>query len=122
MPRQFGKTDASARWPSCPKCRRKHEPGSDCPPIGVWAAKGTKATPGEAVWLKRPMPDGQWPPDIRLPRDDSFAWLVRSHCGHQGGAKLWAFYREADADQYEQIFLHDPCHYTRCKIKNNQRR
>ena len=35
MPRQFGKVDASARW-LCTECHRRHEPGSPCPPIGVW--------------------------------------------------------------------------------------
>lgn len=60
------------------------------------------------------MPDGQWPPDQRADRDDSFSWWVRSHCGHTGGARQWAFYAESDADQYEQIFRAEPCHYTRC--------
>jgi hypothetical protein len=71
------------------------------------------------------MPNGQWPPDQRLPRDDSFSWWVRSHCGHQGGAKQWAFYREADADIYEHVFRENPCRYTRCPerimIENNRR-
>lgn len=114
MPRQFGKIDASARWPACPECRRKHERGGPCAPGGVWLSNGTAARSSAAVWLVRPMPDGQWPPNQRVPRDDSFSWLVRSHCGHPGGAKLWAFYRKADADQYESIFMADPCHYTRC--------
>lgn len=122
MPRQFGKVDASARWPSCPQCRRRHESGSECPPIGQWVGQGGTSAPMGVVWLKRPMPDGQWPPDQRAPRDDSFSWWVRSHCGHEGGARQWAFYDEAVADQYEQIFRDDPCHYTHCKIKNYRRR
>lgn len=80
-------------------------------PHGVWLGRGTPARPG-VVWLKRPMPDSQWPPDQRLPRDDTFSWWVRSSCGH--GVKQWAFYREADADQYEGIFRANPCHFTRC--------
>lgn len=35
-PRQFGKVDSSATWPTCDRCRRKHMPGSVCPPLGVW--------------------------------------------------------------------------------------
>ena len=93
---------------------------------GVWLAKGTPATDTGVIWLKRPMPDGQWPPGQDRPRDDSFSWWVRSACGHDGGVKQWAFYREADADQYEQIFRADPCHYTRCPhsimIKNDGKR
>lgn len=65
------------------------------------------------------MPDGQWPPDERAPRDDSFSWLVRSHCGHTG--KLWAFYREADAVQYEWIFRANPCHYTQCQDQKRRK-
>ncbi len=67
------------------------------------------------------MPNGQWPPDQRLPRDDSFTWWVRSHCGHEGGAKQWAFYEERYADIYEQMFREDPCQWTQCKIKNEER-
>jgi hypothetical protein len=47
---------------------------------------------------------------------------VRSHCGHQGGAKQWAFYEEADVDMYEHVFRANPCRYTRCPefmIQNN---
>jgi hypothetical protein len=83
-------------------------------PKNVWLIRGTPLGDWGIKWLKRPMPDGQWPPDQRLPRDDSFSWWVRSHCGHEGGAKQWAFYREADADMYEGIFRADPCRYTRC--------
>ncbi len=72
------------------------------------------------------MPDGQWPPDQRLPRDDSYAWWVRSHCGHQGGAKQWAFYEQADAGMYERLFRDSPCWWTRCPerimIENDGRR
>lgn len=83
-------------------------------PSRVWLAKGTPATQAGVLWIKRPMPDGQWPVNQRLPRDDSFSWWVRSHCGHDGGAKQWAFYQEADADMYELIFRANPCRYTRC--------
>jgi hypothetical protein len=71
------------------------------------------------------MPDGQWPPDQRLPRDDTFSWWVRSHCGHDGGARQWAFRDEAAADMYAALFRGDPCFYTRCvdriMIENNRR-
>lgn len=91
---------------------------------GTWLSSGAPMNKSGVVWLKRPMPDGQWPPRQDLPRDDSFAWWVRSHCGHGGGARQWAFYREADADVYEQVFRADPCHYTRCPdrimIENNR--
>lgn len=94
--------------------------------VGIWLVRGDALGQYGVIWLKRPMPDGQWPIDQRLPRDDSFSWWVRSHCGHEGGAKQWAFYAEADADQYEQIFRADPCRYTRCPdrimIENDGRR
>lgn len=89
----------------------------------TWLVSGRPAGDG-TVWLKRPMPRDQWPPDSRRPRDNSFSWWVRSSCGHPGGIKQWAFYREADADQYAQIFRANPCHYTRCPqfmIKNDRR-
>jgi hypothetical protein len=89
----------------------------------TWLARGIPSRQPGVIWLKRPMPDGQWPADQRLPRDDSFSWWVRSACGHHGGVKQWAFYREADADQYELIFRDNPCHFTRCPeaimIENN---
>lgn len=89
----------------------------------TWLGKGTSSAQPGVVWLKRPMPDGQWPADQRLPRDDSFNWWIRSHCGHQGGAKQWAFYEEHYADMYEQVFRDDPCRWTRCPerilIENN---
>lgn len=92
----------------------------------TWLVRGTPATQPGLVWIKRPMPDGGWPADPKLPRDDSFSWWVRSHCGHPGGAKWWAFYEEADADMYEHIFRADPCRYTRCPdrtmIENDRRR
>lgn len=92
----------------------------------TWLAKGTPSKQPGVVWLKRPMPDGQWPADQRLPRDDSFSWWIRSTCGHDGGTRQWAFYREADADTYEWIFREDPCRYTRCAdrimIQNDGRR
>jgi hypothetical protein len=66
------------------------------------------------------MPNGQWPPDQRAPRDDSFSWLVRSHCGHEGGGKLWAFYDEKYADQYGGIFRENPCFYTRCQDRKRR--
>lgn len=81
---------------------------------GTWFARGTPAIQPGVVWLKRPMPNGQWPVDQRLPRDDSFSWWVRSTCGHQGGVKQWAFYEEKFADIYEQVFRDNPCHFTRC--------
>ncbi len=121
MPRQFGKVDGSARWPRCPECQNRHTPDGACPPSGVWLDRGGRSSPPGTVWLKRPMPNGQWPPDQRLPRDDSFTWWVRSHCGHEGGAKQWAFYEERYADIYEQMFREDPCQWTQCKIKNEER-
>jgi hypothetical protein len=30
------KVDLSVAWPICTRCRRKHMPGSVCPPLGVW--------------------------------------------------------------------------------------
>ncbi len=110
MPTRKNQRDESVNWPVCPKCGHKHHPEYDCPrrrDFGV-------------AWIKTPMPDGQWPPDQRAPRDDSFAWWVRSHCGH--AARQWAFYREADADQYEGIFRSAPCHYTRCQDQKRRRR
>lgn len=92
----------------------------------TWLAKGTSARQPGVVWLKRPMPDGQWPVDQRAPRDDSFSWWVRSHCGHEGGSRQWAFYEEGDADTYEGIFRESPCLFTRCPqstmIKNQRGR
>jgi hypothetical protein len=116
VPRQFGRRDESVKW-SCDKCRQRHKPGAPCPPTGVWAGRGTPSTQPGVVWLVRPMPDGQWPVDQRLPRDDSFSWWVRSHCGHEGGAKQWAFYSKHYADQYEWVFRDDPCRYTRCPTR-----
>lgn len=91
----------------------------------VWLARGLPAgTASGAVWLKRPMPNGQWPPDQRQPRDDSYRWWVRATCGHQGGAKQWAFYDEMCADVTGEAFRANPCWFTRCPdfmIKNEQR-
>lgn len=81
---------------------------------GNWLGTGAPVNPSGVMWLKRPMPDGQWPVNQRAPRDDSFNWWVRSHCGHQGGAKQWAFYEEMYADMYEHIFRDDPCRWTQC--------
>ena len=81
---------------------------------GTWLVRGDKSSQPGVIWLKRPMPDGQWPVDQRLPRDDSFSWWIRSACGHQGGVQQWAFYKESDADVYEWIFREDPCRWTRC--------
>lgn len=126
MPRQFGKVDTSTRWLKCQKCPCRHEPNVPCPPVGAWLIRGGPAGPPGIVWLKRPMPDGQWPPDQRLPRDDTFTWWIRSHCGHQGGTKQWAFHEERYADMYEHIFRADPCRWTRCPdrimIENDGRR
>lgn len=126
MPRQFGKIDGSASWPACPKCRRKHEAGSSCPTIGVWEHRRTPVSKAGVVWLKRPMPPDQWPPDDRAPRDPSFKWLVRSACGHPGGTKLWAFYAEADADAVGSVFATAACQLNRCPrfimIQNDGRR
>ena len=72
-------------------------------PVGEWLARGGPAAPTSVVWLIRPMPDGQWPTDMMAPRDDSFNWLVRSHCGHEGGLKLWAFYERRYAEMYEGV-------------------
>jgi hypothetical protein len=125
MPRQFGQRDVSVTWPTCPDCPHRHAPGSPCPRANGWLARGTPTQFG-VVWIKRPMPDGQWPADQRLPRDDSYSWWVRSHCGHQGGAKQWAFHEEADADTYGHLFREDPCRWTRCPerimIENDGRR
>lgn len=112
MPRQFGKRDASVGWPRCDRCPHRHEPGSACPPFR--APPGDRATAGDAIWLIAPMPAGQWPVDKNRPRDDSFSWWVRSHCGHEGGARQWAFYNRRYAVMYRQVFLDDPCRYTRC--------
>jgi hypothetical protein len=71
------------------------------------------------------MPDGQWPPDQSLPRDDSFSWWVRCACGHQGGVRQWAFSTEYGADLCERSFREGPCVWTRCPeyvIQTNQRR
>ena len=110
MPSRSSKPDESVHWPVCSKCGHKHRPDADCPQRRDFGV----------VWLIRPMPDGQWPPDECAPRDDSFSWLVRSHCGHIG--KLWAFYEKADAQQYEGIFRAAPCHYTRCQDRKRRRR
>lgn len=67
---------------------------------------------GGTVWLKRPMPDGQWPVDQSLPRDDSFSWWVRSACGHTGGGRQWAFTEERYADMYALVFYADPCRWS----------
>jgi len=123
VPRQFGKIDGSTTW-ACDRCPHKHEPGSRCPPAGVWLVRGGPVGRLGVVWLKRLMPDGQWPVNQRLPRDDSFSLLVRSHCGHQGGARQWAFYEERYADLYGHLFRSNPCWYTRCPdfmIQNDKR-
>jgi hypothetical protein len=124
MPRQFGKQDISTGWPTCPNCPHRHQPDVRCPVTGVWLVRGTATGRPGVVWIKKPMPDGQWPPGLRAPRDDSFSWWVRSHCGHQGGAKQWAFYDESYADMYEHLFRDDPCWWTECpdfKIKKDRR-
>lgn len=89
-------------------------------PVGRWFARDTPVAATGVVWLIRPMPDGQWPPEQNAPRDDSFSWWVRSSCGHPGGLKHWAFYHRRDAEAYEQVFREDPCRWTRCKIKNEE--
>lgn len=66
------------------------------------------------------MPKGLWPP-FDGPQDDSYSWWVRSHCGHDGGARQWAFYDERSADQVAEAFVSNPCLLTRCPefmIKN----
>lgn len=90
-------------------------------PSGVWLGKGTPSAPRGVTWLVRPMPDGQWPPEHHAPRDDSFSWWVRSSCGHQGGAKQWAFYAEGYARLYEDIFKLDPCRWSACSMIKNGR-
>jgi len=102
MPSRTPRPDESVHWPVCPDCKHKHQPGSDCPQARSWGV----------IWLKRPMPPDQWPPDERAPRDNTFRWWIRSHCGH--AAKQWAFYTEQDADLYEVIFKDNPCFWTRC--------
>lgn len=120
MPRQFGKVDSSERW-SCDKCRRKHDPEVACPPVGVWLSSRLPVRSStHAVWLKRAMPDGQWPVDQRMPRDDSFSWWVRSACGHPGGVRQWAFHEERYADMYEQVFRDDPCRWSRCQDRKRR--
>lgn len=113
MPRQFGKRDISLTW-SCDKCRARHEPGSACPVTRVF--KDPAAAPGspDVLWWVHPMPAGHWPIDPGLARDESFSWWVRSHCGHEGGARQWAFYDRRYALLYERVFRADPCRYTRC--------
>lgn len=123
MPRQFGKVDISSTW-SCAKCPHKHEPGSRCPPPNHWLVSNRPTGRIDVVWLARLMPNGQWPVDPRLPRDDSFSYWVRSHCGHRGGARQWAFHEGADVELYGGLFRSNPCWYTRCPefmIKNNGR-
>lgn len=124
MPRQFGKTDRSASW-AC-ECIHKHEPGTPCPPVGVWLGSRLPVAVNGLIWIKRRMPDGHWPLNDRLPRDDSYDWWVRAHCGHDGGSRQWAFYREQDADALEQAFRDNPCFFTRCveriMIENNHGR
>lgn len=110
MPSRTPRPDESVNWPVCTKCGHKHHPDAACPQKRSWGV----------AWLIRPMPDGQWPPDERAPRDDSFSWLVRSHCGHQG--KLWAFYKREDAEQYEGIFRGNPCHFTQCQDQKRRSR
>lgn len=80
----------------------------------VWLSRGIPSKQPGVIWLKRPMPDGQWPPEQSLPRDDSWSWWVRAHCGHAGGARQFAFYEERYADLYQHVFRSDPCHFTRC--------
>lgn len=98
--------------------------GRALPVTRTWLIKGTPSSQPDVIWLKRPMPRDHWPLDPSLPRDNSFAWWVRSTCGHEGGARQWAFYREADAAQYQSIFRTNPCHFSRCvnsiMIKNNK--
>jgi hypothetical protein len=94
------------------------------PPSGQWIAGKGPAGAAGVVWLVRPMPDGQWPPDWNRPRDDSYLWWVRSHCGHQDGARQWAFYEEGYARAYEAVFREDPCRYTQCprrRMADNER-
>jgi len=113
MPQLNRKRDVSVTWARCQKCPHRHEPGSPCPPfrptVGAPASDG-----GDAIWLIAPMPAGHWPVDKTLPRDDSFSWWVRSHCGHEGGARQWAFYDRRYAVMYRAVFLADPCRYTLC--------
>lgn len=92
------------------------ESRASAPPARVMATGVT--------WLIRPMPDGQWPPDQSLPRDDSYAWWVKSSCGHPDGLKQWAFYLEHYARIYEHVFRSAPCMFTQCqtKIKNEESR
>ena len=98
------------------------EPGAA--PRGLWLSSGRPASAAGVVWLVRPMPDGQWPPEHDLPRDDSFSWWVRSACGHPRGFRQWAFYQEKDARVYESVFRDDPCRFSRCPrqimIENEQ--
>lgn len=112
MPSRTPRLDGSARWPRCLECGRKHEPGSDCPTVGVWTVRGDHARQPGVVWLKRPMPPDQWPSEQRAPRDNTFRWWIRSSCGH--AARQWAFYEERYADEYELVFRENPCHWTRC--------
>jgi hypothetical protein len=81
-------------------------------PRGIWLVRGDAVRQPGVIWIKRPMPPDQWPVNIREPRDNSFRWWIRAHCGHR--AMQFAFYKEADADGYEYIFRDDPCWWTRC--------
>jgi len=110
MPSRTPKPDESVHWPVCAKCGHKHRSDVACPRAYSWGV----------LWTVGPMIEGQWPPDEYSPRDDSFSWLVRSHCGHKG--KLWAFYQRADAEQYERIFRGNPCYFTRCQDRKRRRR
>lgn len=112
MPNLNRKRDVSVAWPRCPHCPHRHEPGSACPPMRQ--TRPAVAYEGDAVWLVAPMPAGHWPVDKNLPRDDTFSWWVRSHCGHEGGARQWAFYDRRYAVMYRDVFRADPCRYTRC--------
>lgn len=94
-------------------------------PSRVWLAGRRPADPG-VVWTIQPMPRNHWPLQTSLPRDNSFAWLVRSACGHPQGLRQWAFYELRDAQIYEAVFRADPCRWARCenyiKIENQRAR
>jgi hypothetical protein len=80
--------------------------------IGTWLDRGDHVRQPGVVWLKRPMPPDQWPPDLNEPRDNSLRWWVRANCGHR--TRQFAFYEERYADVYELVFRDAPCWWTRC--------
>jgi len=82
-------------------------------PTNTWLGRGDHVRQPGVVYLVRPMPEDQWPPEQHLPRDNEFSWWVRAHCGHK--ARQFAFYEKRYADEYESVFRDAPCWWTRCR-------